>query len=242
MANVLVFRHVPHEHLGIIADSLARQEIDYRYVDAFEPGVQYPALDSRQGLIVMGGPMNADETKRYPFLAEEVRLIQTAVERRMPVLGVCLGSQLLAKALGAKVYPNGQKEIGWRRVNCTPATAADPILCHFARGEYVFQWHGDTFDLPKGAVWLLGSDLCTNQAFRYGNAAWGLQFHLEVTQGMLCEWFGEPENQRELAGLKGKIDPEGILGDARKHLPRLSEVGRQTFDAFCGQIMAYVCS
>ena len=112
--------------------------------------------------------MSANDVDQYPFLAAEVEWIQQAMRQQLPVLGICLGSQLLAKAMGAKVYPNKIKEIGWYPLNMLPATAEDPLFAGCEGTETVFQWHGDTFDLPPGAVLLAQSELCKHQAFRVG--------------------------------------------------------------------------
>ena len=153
--------------------------------------------------------MNVDETDRFPFLADEVRWLRQSVDAGLPVLGVCLGSQLLAKALGSRVYPNRIKEIGWYDIELTAAAKSDRLFGDCQVAETVFQWHGDTFDLPEGASQLARSELCENQAFRFGRAAYGLQFHLEVTPEIVSSWLGEPGNCGELDGLD-YIDPEAI--------------------------------
>ena len=165
MRPVLVFRHVLHEGMGTIADALVRQRLPCKIVDVFAAPLPKFEPQLYSGLVVMGGPMNVDEVDRYPALADEGRWLQQAVEARLPVLGVCLGSQLLAKALGSRVYANRVKEIGWYEVELLPAMKEDKLFRNIApivdataepqaetRGITVFQWHGDTFDLPRGAV------------------------------------------------------------------------------------------
>jgi GMP synthase (glutamine-hydrolysing) len=183
------------------------------------------------GLIVMGGPMNVDETDKYPFLADEVDWIKKAVETRLPVLGICLGSQLLAKALESHVYPNPIKEIGWYEVEWLPATRDDPLFDGVSTPSTVFQWHGDTFDLPKGAARLARSTHCQNQAFRFGATAYGLQFHLEVTAEMIDSWLCESGNCGELAGLD-YIDPLAIRSAIPEKLPAIEALGSRVFDRF----------
>ena len=249
MKPVIAVQHVPHEGLGTIADALARGEIEFTIVDVFgapspQPspkgrGSGQPEFDPRDwsGLIVMGGPMNVDQTDRFPALADEVRWLQLAVEARLPVLGVCLGSQLLAKALGSKVYANPIKEIGWYDVELLPAAEEDALFQGLAKPSAggrrigVFQWHGDTFDLPAGAVQLARSEQCENQAFRFGESAYGLQFHMEVTAGIIEDWLCEDGNCGELAELS-YIDPAAIREQTPKRLPPMEALGRVVFDRF----------
>jgi GMP synthase (glutamine-hydrolysing) len=247
MKPVLAVRHVPHEGLGTISAALERKEVPYTIRDAFV-ATEFrfdPRLYS--GLVVMGGPMNVDEVDRFPALAEEVRWLQSAVEARLPVLGVCLGSQLLAKALGSRVYANRVKEIGWYEVELLPAAGEDRLfgdLLPLLRGEgsaakpqaeegavTVFQWHGDTFDLPRGAVQLARSAQCENQAFRFGEAAYGLQFHIEVTPEIIDSWLCQSDNCGELAGLP-YIDPAVLRRRTPEDLPAMTALGAVVFDRF----------
>lgn len=172
--------------------------------------------------------MNVDETLAYPFLVAEVAWIQRALAAGTPILGVCLGSQLLAKAGGARVYPNGEKEIGWRAIELTPAAVDDPLFAGCPTSPMVFHWHGDTFDLPASAVHLASSAVCRNQAFRLGPSAWGLQFHLETTPTMIEAWLAEPGCCRELAAL-----PSSVAADIRRDTPLHSEpLARLAGDVF----------
>jgi len=255
MKPVWVVRHVPHEGLGIIADSLRRCEVPFVTIDAFAGTL--PSFKPRElsGLIVMGGPMNADQTDRFPFLGEEVRWLREAVDADLPVLGVCLGSQLLAKSLGAQVRANGIKEIGWYEIELLPSAATDPLFHDLipprplgvGRGEgadiatpeprtlnpqlTVFQWHGDTFNLPASAAQLARSPQCENQAFRFGRAAYGLQFHMEVTDAIINDWLCETGNCGELAELN-YIDPAAIRRQTPEKLPPMQALGRTVFDRF----------
>ncbi|HZZ71495.1 MAG TPA: gamma-glutamyl-gamma-aminobutyrate hydrolase family protein [Pirellulales bacterium] len=231
MKTVVALRHVPHEGLGALTEALARAELPLQVVDLFrgEPLEFDPA--NLAGLIVMGGPMNVDEVDRYPFLALEVALLQRAIAASLPVLGICLGSQLLAKAAGARVYPNAIKEIGWYPLQVEPAAAEDPLFHDWPLESTVFQWHGDTFDLPSGAVWLARSALCRQQAFRVGSAAYGLQFHIEMTERMIDEWLCESGGCAEVAALD-YIDPEEIRRRTPVELPALARRAAQTFDRF----------
>lgn len=233
--GILAFRHVPHEHLGSIAASLDAAGLDWRYVDWFADPGQLD-LGEAHGLVVMGGPMGVYEMDRYPFLAREVALIREAVRGGLPVLGVCLGSQLLAHALGARVYPNPVKEIGWYPVEVTADGEGDGLLKHLAPRRVVFQWHGDTFDLPEGAVHLAHAPACHHQAFRWGDRAYGLQFHLEVDRGMIEEWLAEPGGCAEVTAACGPGAPAAIRRGSPGHLHDLGPIARRVFGEFCSLI------
>ncbi|WP_270169426.1 type 1 glutamine amidotransferase [Paenibacillus sp. SYP-B4298] len=138
----------------------------------------YPEHDSYELLVILGGPMSVYEEKLYPWLTEEKQFVREALQRGKLVLGICFGAQMLAELLGSRVYRNAYKEIGWHKIERT--TAEHPLLSQLPQQFYSFQWHGDCFDLPEGAVRLAGSEACTNQAFAYGNRVAGLQFHLEA--------------------------------------------------------------
>ncbi|OGE22672.1 MAG: hypothetical protein A3J42_10270 [Candidatus Dadabacteria bacterium RIFCSPHIGHO2_12_FULL_53_21] len=234
MPRLLVFQHVAHEILGTLDPVLRNSGFRIKYVN-FErhPGFE-PGLEGYDGLIVLGGPMNVDEVGRYPNLAREVQSIRNAVRSGMPVLGICLGSQLIAKALGARVYKNEEKEIGWYDLSPTEAGGRDPLMSHFMGTEKIFQWHGDTFNVPEGAVLLASSPLCKNQAFRYGENVYGLQFHLEVDEPMVERWLRIPGNKKEIEELNGKIDPERIRKETPEYVPRLNELSDRAFAEFIG--------
>jgi GMP synthase (glutamine-hydrolysing) len=148
----------------------------------------------------MGGPMNVYEEERYPFLKREDLFIKEAIQRGKPVLGICLGSQLIAKALGARVFKAPAKEIGWFDVSLTEEGSRDLLFRAFPEFFPVFQWHEDTFDIPRGAKLLATSDSVPHQVFRYAENAYGLQFHLEVTEVMVREWIDSCEEKLPLPG------------------------------------------
>lgn len=231
MKPIIALRHVPHEGLGTIEDAIRREGLRLELIDQFRKPLSEFQPELAAGLVVMGGPMNVDETALYPFLADEVHWIQRAVEAELPVLGVCLGSQLLAKALGSRVYPNRVKEIGWYGVELTDAARDDALFGVCGPVETVFHWHGDTFDLPDGAVLLARGASCQNQAFRHGPAAYGLQFHIEVTSEIIRDWLGEPGNCGELRGLD-YIDPEAIRRQIPERIGPLKKLGDQVFGRF----------
>jgi len=204
--RVFVFRHIPFEDLGLIRAPLEERGISIEYADLYRPGAPVPDITQAAGLIFMGGPMSANDD--LPYLRQELQLIAQAVERRQPVLGVCLGAQLIAKALGAKVYRNPVKEIGWFEIHFTRAAARDPLFAGVGPAETVFHWHGETFDLPPGAERLAYSEACRNQAFRIGANVYGFQFHLEVTPAMIEEWCSDVDpllNSARLAALSNLV-------------------------------------
>jgi GMP synthase-like glutamine amidotransferase len=202
--SVLAFRHVPFEHLGRIADSLALHDITCEYVDLYRDASK-PDIREADALIVMGGPMSVNDD--LPFIRQELDLIGDAVSLGKPILGVCLGAQLIAKALGARVYANAVKELGWYPVYWTGAAERDPLHHGLAAPETVFHWHAETFDLPSGAELLAYSDACRHQAYRVGENIYGLQFHLEVTPEMVADWFDQDVNCGDTREIETPIDP-----------------------------------
>ncbi len=179
--TVLVVQHAEVEEPYVIADALLAEglRIDVLHTHA---GAQPPeAVRDLSGLVVMGGPMAADSDDGFPTRSAELALISDALRRRVPVLCVCLGAQLLAVASGGRVWRGKRPEIGWGSVDLTPDAMSDPLLAGLPRRLPVLHWHGDSFDLGGGAVVLASNGNYRNQAFRLGPAAWGLQFHLEVT-------------------------------------------------------------
>jgi GMP synthase-like glutamine amidotransferase len=171
-------QHVPFEGLGSIESCLKAGGYDITQTRWFE-SVELPAPDELDLLVVMGGPMSVNDQAAYPWLAQETQFVRGAIEAGKSVLGVCLGAQLIASSLGARVYPNRHKEIGWFPVHGIPQT--DDSIFRFPAALEVFHWHGETFDLPPGAVRLASSEACENQAFQIGASVIGLQFHLEST-------------------------------------------------------------
>lgn len=232
MPRLLVCQHVPYEILGTLNPLLKSAGFRIRYVNfGRHPGAE-PSLEGYQGLVVLGGPMSVYDTADHPHLADEMRLIERALEQELPVLGICLGAQLIAAALGARVYPSREKEIGWYDVSPAENAGGDPLVGHFRPSEKIFQWHGDTFDIPAGAVHLASSPLCANQAFRYGDNVYALQFHLEVDEPMIERWLHVPSMAREIAATGGKIDPAAIRRETPAHIDRLKDLSDRTFGDF----------
>lgn len=230
MRPVLILQHHPVETPGVFAEVLAERGLSIHTVrpDLGEP---IPSDSGTfAGVIAMGGPMGVYEDDRYPWLRAEDRLLRAAISREQPTLGICLGSQLIAKAAGARVAPGGEKEIGWYPVTLTRNGRADPLFAGFPGTFESFEWHGDVFDLPPGAVNLVGSARYAHQAFRIGRRVYGLLFHLEVTASMvraMAEAFRE-----ELAGLGDPSRLNGILADLDRRTKTLNALARGLFDAF----------
>ena len=227
--KILVFQHVPYEPLGTLDPLLKESGFRIRYVNfGRDPHVR-PALDKYAALIVLGGPMNSDQIDHYPNLVTEVDIIREALEKDMSVLGICLGAQLLAKALGGSVSRNPVREIGWYDVELTPEGESDPVLSAFAPRQEVFQWHEDGISLPSGTAHLAQSPLSPVQAFRSGEHAYGFQFHLEVDSSLIERWLTVPENQAVLADEHGQIDPDRIRRQTSKSVDALQALSRETF-------------
>jgi len=186
MASVAALRHVAFEDLGLLGPLLAQRGHTVRYVDA---GVDDPCGLDPDLLVVLGGPVAATDDAAYPFLADEARLLERRLEAGKPTLGICLGAQLMARALGAQLVPAAEKEIGWAPITLTEAGAASCLRHVGARETRVLHWHGDAFELPAGAVHLASTPACGNQAFSWGDHALALQFHIEAAGPALERWF-----------------------------------------------------
>lgn len=179
-------QHVPFEGLGYIENWAREKGLKLSATKLFE-FPSFPDLEEFDWLIVMGGPMSVYDELDYPWLKAEKTFIKSAIDANKTVIGICLGSQLIAAALGAKVYRNKKKEIGWFPVSLTQPALQNQFLNGFPETITVFHWHGDTFDLPNGAAHLMKSAICTNQAFLYKGKVVGLQFHLEMIPMALKE-------------------------------------------------------
>ena len=227
--KILVFQHVPYEPLGTLDPLLKEAGFRIRYVNFGRDPHQRPSLERYEALIVLGGPMNAHQIDTYPNLATEVDVIREAVDSGMSVLGICLGAQLLAKALGGRVSRNEEREIGWYDVQLTEAGCADPVISSFAPTQQVFQWHEDGISLPDGVLHLATSPASRVQAFRYGEHAYGFQFHLEVDASLVERWLTVPGNQAMLAAEAGRIDPDAIREQTTQSIGALEALSRETF-------------
>lgn len=172
-------QHVAFESPGYLLQWANEQQHSISFTRTYESEI-FPTVDQVDWLIVMGGPMGAYDEDKYAWLKQEKDFIRSVIAAGKKVLGICLGSQLVAAALGAKVYPHTKKEIGWWPVKKTGFSNGIPLLQHLPDEFISFHWHGDTFDLPQGAILLLQTDACPHQAFLYNNQVMGLQFHMEA--------------------------------------------------------------
>ena len=227
--KILVFQHVPYEPLGTLDPLLRAAGFRIRYVNFGRDPDARPSLEKYAALIVLGGPMNAGQVEEYPNLLIEVEIIREALERGMSVLGICLGAQLLAKALGGTVERMPSREIGWYDVELTAAGETDPVLSTFASTQQVFQWHEDGVRLPPGTVHLAASDNCDVQAFRYGEHVYGFQFHLEVDPSLIERWLTVPANQPILEAEDKNIDPDRIRQQTADSIDALMALSAVTF-------------
>ena len=207
--------------MGSLDGVLADAGLEARPFDLFESVPESLPWSEAAGLIVLGGTMSANDGDRFPFLTAELDWIRTAVRRQVPLLGICLGAQLLAKALGAAVYRQARPEIGWYQVELLPAAAEDRLFRERSGRETVFHWHGDTFDLPAGAVHLARTPSCAHQAFRYGSTAYGLQFHVEMVPDLMERWLREFDVGGD-PGTDSEIDPAAIRGASAAAFPAMN--------------------
>jgi GMP synthase (glutamine-hydrolysing) len=212
----LLVEHMSYEGAGMLARWLPDTGLDVERVQVHAgeavPPVVSPAASGHAALVVMGGPMSAYDDAASPWLAGELACIAATVAAGTPVLGICLGAQLLGRALGGVVRPAaGGPELGRCGLTLTAAAAADPLLAGMGPRVEAVQWHWDEVaELPLGATWLAGSSRCRHQAFRVGERAWGLQFHPEVTADMVAVWAGNDAVGVRAAGL----DPDALVADA----------------------------
>ncbi len=231
MRKVLVFQHVAHEILGTLNPLLKAEGFRIKYVNfQREPNAE-PSLEGYNGLIVLGGPMGVYEANKYPHLNREMHIIEEALKKEIPTLGICLGSQLIAEVLGGNVRKSKHKEIGWYDVHLTKEGKKDEIFEKFSPSEKIFQLHGDTFDVPKETIHLASSELCSGQAFKY-KKAYGFQFHLEVDEAMIHRWLKVSENKADLQNSGGLFTEEKILSDTHTFIKNSLSLSKSAFGRF----------
>jgi GMP synthase (glutamine-hydrolysing) len=233
MKQALVVRHVAFEDLGSFEPVLTERGFRVRYLEAAggldDVDGSEPAL-----MVVLGGPIGAYEEAIYPFLTQELRLLERRLAADRPTLGICLGAQLMARALGERVYPGACKEIGWGPLTLTPEGRRSPLDQLAGGGEPVLHWHGDTFDLPAGAIRLASTPLYENQAFSWGQSALALQFHPEVTASGLERWF--VGHACEITATPN-LSVGWLREDTRRYAPELVRKGREFFSLWLDRLM-----
>jgi GMP synthase (glutamine-hydrolysing) len=227
--RALVLQHIECEPPGVYEDVLVERDVEIERVE-LDRGEPLPPWRDVDAVIAMGGPMSVNDDADHPWLTDEKRAIAEAVRAGVPFWGVCLGVQLLAASLGARVYPGPQPEVGLMPVTLSEEALADPVFAGLPREVLTLQWHGDTFDLPEGATVLAGSPVCPNQAFRWGERAYGVQFHLEVSTEMAKEWAAVPAYEESLERVKGPGALPRLIGDLEAAAEGMRTRGRTLFE------------
>jgi GMP synthase (glutamine-hydrolysing) len=230
--RLLVFQHVAAEPLGTLDPLIRARGHRIRFVNFERHPEAEPRVDRYRGLVVLGGPMNVEDHPHRPHLVAEMRAIEAALRADKPVLGICLGAQLLAHVLGAPVRRHERPEIGWYTLEATAAGAADPVFAPLAPSSPVFQWHHYTYDLPAGAVQLARTSSCEQQAFRYGKSAYGVQFHPEVDARLVARWLARPDYARELAAAGLPHDSAAVATATQQHAAELAARAADFFHGF----------
>lgn len=231
---MLVLQHIACEPPAAFEDELRARGLDLVRVELDE-GEQPPDWREFAAMVVMGGPMGAYEDDLHPWLAEEKRLIGTAARSGHPIWGVCLGAQLLAAALGARVHPGPEPEVGLLPVELTPAAANDAVFGAAPSSFAALQWHGDTFELPDGATPLARSTAYPNQAFRY-RRAYGIQFHLEVPAELAALWGEVPAYEAALERIQGAGALGRLVGELETHADSMLALARELFGRWLAQV------
>lgn len=228
----MVFQHVAHELLGTLNPMLKAAGFRIRYVNFGRHPDMVPSLEGYNGLVILGGPMGVYEADQFTHIKTELKLIEQALKMDIPVLGICLGSQMLAHVLGSQVRKADEMELGWHNVHLNESGKSDPLFGSWAKSEQIFQLHQDTFEPPKGAQHLAWSDLCAGQAFRYGNKVYGFQFHLEVDKAMIHRWLTIPANKKFLSESGGKFSGEKVIQETERQIDRSLKLSQETFAKF----------
>jgi GMP synthase (glutamine-hydrolysing) len=233
MATALALRHVPFEDLGLLGPLLQERGFEIIYQDVPVAGVQQLNPLASDLMVVLGGPIGVYEQESYPFLCDEIRAIERRLAADAPTLGICLGAQLMAAALGARVAPMGRKEIGWFPLSLTEAGRKSCLAPVDGDLTHVLHWHGDTFDIPAGATRLASSDICPNQAFSWRGKALALQFHAEAAGRGLESWF--VGHAAEIAATPG-VSAMKLRVDTARWSATMTRQGRHLFSDWLTQV------
>jgi GMP synthase-like glutamine amidotransferase len=233
--TLLVLQHIACEPPAAFEDELRARGLELVRVELDE-GEAIPEADGFAGVVVMGGPMGAYEDDAHSWLAGEKRFLRDAVERDLPVWGVCLGAQLLAASLGGQVYPGPEAEVGVLPVELTEAAVDDPVFGDAPPSFPTLQWHGDTFDLPDGATLLACSPAYRNQVFRFGRS-YGLQFHVEVTPELAAQWGDVPAYADSLEAIRGPGALDRLVGEVSAHADSTLPLARRLFGRWLERVV-----
>lgn len=230
MKRVLVLQNIWDDPPGYLGEILQEHGIPYDTINAEKEPL--PDLINYDALIILGGPQNANAEDKYPYLAREKELLRQAVEQDIPSLGICLGGQLLASALGARVTRHSMTEIGFYRVQLTDEGKRDFLFQDLPDYQLVMHWHEDTFDIPEGAMRLATNENTFNQAFRFGRHAYGLQYHIELTPELLDIWLHDPDCRNAMIRSMGVDAPELIEQSRSCCYPLYRQHSRTMFENF----------
>lgn len=229
----LVLRHAQAEGVGLLGNALRERGIHHRALDISRGEPVPKDLRGVGGLIVLGGPMGAYEQDKHAFLRSESALIEKAIAAGRPVLGICLGAQLIAQVLGARVYRGDKPEVGWAPVTLTADGRDDPLFVGGDASLTVFHLHGDTYELPADAANLATSSMYEQQAFRWGEIVYGFQFHLEFTESIIARLAQEPDSQRYMT--EAGADVKRIVADTPAYVRDLTDTAQRVFENYFSQ-------
>lgn len=235
MTNVVAIRHVAFEDAGTIETLLGRRGGTIEYADAGVDDLLAIEAAAPDLLIVLGGPIGVYEVERYPFLLDEIRLLEQRLASGRPLLGICLGAQLIARAAGCRVYPGPAKEIGFAPIELTVAGLASPLAAVAEASHRVLHWHGDTFDLPAGATRLASTAVTQNQAFAMGTNVLGLQFHLEAEPAKFERWLIGHTVEIHAAGLR----VEDLRAQNARHGEQVAAAGHAVFKGWLSEVLPH---
>ncbi len=227
----LIIKHIDIEGPGTLGDFLKERGVEFKVLELGAGEALPTNLSGIEAVVVLGGPMNVDEEDKYPFLAAENAFIQRVLKQEIPFLGICLGSQLLAKAAGASVGKSPVKEIGWYHIKLTDQGKHDPFFKGFQQGEPIYHWHGDMFEVPAGAQLLATASGCPHQAIKVGKNAYGLQFHVEVTDKSIKEWCDE-YIEKDIPGRRDHA--KSMLDDYWKYKSSFERQAQTIYQNFLG--------
>ncbi len=230
MKPVLLVRCEPFETFGIATPTFETEGVPVRIWEAVDDAPP-PDIGEIGGVVLFGSSYNVEHADEHPFIKEAAELTRSAIEREIPLLGICFGAQVLAWALDAEVTKGDVREVGFEPLRPEPAAADDLLLADYVDGDMVFQWHMDTFDLPDEALLLATGDRIRHQAFRVGELTWGIQFHLEIDDFEIEMWLEEFSKEADLLETWGKTN-EQVRAEARTYLALHQDKGAEIFRRF----------